>query len=433
MQSQFFQPEFSRSAGIAVRQSSASQSIASISDKQASTSEKFIGMVLLEGSHDFATWSINPRPIRVMVIAGGRSGEHEVSLSSARSIISASSTLPNFSFSVQVITHEGRWLSEKDSFRVLDAEGSYCDGHPPHPPIPLSHLTEQCDVVFPIIHGPFGEDGTLQGFLEIIDIPYVGCRVLASALCKEKAMAKQVLRTNDIPLVKHILVTRDSYKQNPTAALQHAFQLDGPWFVKPANLGSSIGVSKVTEESALPKAIEEALEYDRRVLVEEAVANVRELEVAVLGNHAPQTSSVGEVIYAAEFYDYKTKYSGDKTHFQIPADLPEIVAAKVEALALEVYQLLDCSGFARVDFFYDNITGAIYFNEINTFPKFARESMFARLWEARGVSYLQLIEKVVNLALENRSLKGFRMKGIEFDSCTENCCGTVGARALHIS
>lgn len=337
------------------------------------------------------------KPTRVLILAGGRSEEHEVSITSAKAVLKAAESNSNLQANAIVVTREGRWLSAPDSQKALT------DGTARHGGELTLHgatMTEQCDVVFPLIHGPFGEDGTLQGMLELAGLPYVGSGVLASALCMDKPMAKEVLRANNIPQVHYVAFNGKRYSEEAKAVHQEVRKLNAPWFVKPANLGSSVGISKVKTEDALGPAIQEALRYDRRVIVEEGVPEVRELEVAILGNDTPRASPVGEITYNAEFYDYNTKYTDGKAQLRIPADVPSAVAKKIQETAVQAFQLLDCAGFARVDFFYQAKSGQLFLNELNTIPGFTPFSMFPKLWEAGGISYGQLIEELVKLALE---------------------------------
>lgn len=337
------------------------------------------------------------KPTRVLILAGGRSEEHEVSITSARAVLKAAEASANLLASALVVTREGRWLSEPDSQKALTAGTARQGGE-----LTLHGATmaEQCDVVFPLIHGPFGEDGTLQGMLELAGVPYIGSGVLASSLCMDKPMSKEVLRANGIPQVRYVACNSLRYKQDAKGVHTEVQQLKAPWFVKPANLGSSVGISKVKTPEALGPAIEEALRYDRRIIIEEGVPNVRELEVAILGNDEPRASPVGEITYSAEFYDYNTKYTDGKAQLRIPADCPADVVKKIQDTAIRAFQLLDCAGFARVDFFYQAKTGNLFLNELNTIPGFTPFSMFPKLWEAGGIPYAQLIETLVNLALE---------------------------------
>lgn len=334
---------------------------------------------------------------RVLILAGGRSDEHDVSITSARSFLAAIKKAPHLEATVVVVTREGHWLSAGDSQKALTAGTASRGGELT---LQGAKIVSDYDVVFPLMHGPFGEDGTVQGMLELAGVPYVGCGVLASAVCMDKIMTKEVLRANDIPQVRYVSLTRQSYKTDPEAILSAARKLSAPWFVKPANLGSSVGVSKVEDPSQLDAAIRTALKFDRRANIEEGVPNVRELEIAILGNDNPKVSPVGEITYKADFYDYETKYTDGKAQLHIPTDAPEGVCKKIQELGIRAYQLLDCAGFARVDFFYQHKTGQVFLNELNTIPGFTPLSMFPKLWEAGGVPYGQLVERLIDLAQE---------------------------------
>ncbi|KAJ7451573.1 D-alanyl-alanine synthetase A [Mycena latifolia] len=320
---------------------------------------------------------------RVLILAGGRSGEHEVSLTSARSLLSAMQKSPH--------------LSAKAVVSAL------ADSTPRHGgELTLENAVQpgDYDIVFPLMHGPFGEDGTVQGMLELAGIPYVGSGVLASAVCMDKIMQKEVLRANDIPQVRYVALSRHAYNTDPENVLAAARDIHAPWFVKPANLGSSVGISKVKDVSGLDAAIKKALRYDRRVIIEEGVPEVRELEVALLGNENPKATPVGEITHNADFYDYATKYTDGKAQLHIPTDAPPEICKKIQELAIRAYQLLDCAGLARVDFFYQAHTGQVYLNELNTLPGFTAFSMYPKLWEAGGIPYDQLIEQLVELTQE---------------------------------
>ena len=336
---------------------------------------------------------------RVLVLAGGQSGEHEVSINSARSVLSA---LPTDRFDVTsvVISREGRWLPSPDSQRALEL-GSAPDGG--ELVLHQAHAAEGYDVVFPILHGPNGEDGTVQGMLKLAGIPCVGSGVLGSAVCMDKVMAKAVLASHGIPQVAYQLVTRAEFARAPEDAIARIGALGFPVFVKPANLGSSVGISKAKNVDELRAALHLAFELDRRVIVEAATAaKPREIEVGILGNDDPQASPVGELTFDSEFYDYETKYTAGKAAMHIPARIPDAVAMRARALAIEAFRALDCAGLARVDFFYLDSTGELFLNEVNTMPGFTKTSMYPELWRAAGVSYSALVSRLVELALERR-------------------------------
>ena len=333
---------------------------------------------------------------RLLILAGGRSEEHEVSIVSAKSVLQAISG-SDIEASVVVVTRQGRWLPMAESQRALTAGAAATGGELM---LPQVQDTANFDVVFPLIHGTCGEDGTVQGMLELARLPYIGGGVLASALCMDKAMSKEVLRAGGIPQVPSVLVTAHAWKTDQPGVLKKLRDTHGPWFVKPANQGSSVGITKVKSADELPAAIKSALGFDRRVIVEQGVEHVRELEVGILGNDDPRASSVGEITYDADFYDYTTKYTAGRAQLHIPAKVPENVIAQVRSLALKAYALLDCAGFARIDFFYQTQSGQLMLNEVNTIPGFTPMSMFPKLWEHAGIPYTELVKTLVDLALE---------------------------------
>lgn len=336
---------------------------------------------------------------RVLVLAGGQSDEHEVSISSASSLLRALEG-SDVNATALVIGRDGRWLSVADSQRAL-SEGKAPTGA--QLTLAGAQVTQQFDVVFPLIHGPHGEDGTLQGMLELAGVPYVGSGVLASALCMDKIASKAVLGAQGIPQVRSVGLTRAQYHKDPSAILREVSALPAPWFVKPANLGSSVGISRATSEEELKSGIELALRYDRRVIIEEGLTNAREVEVAILGNDDPQASVVGEITFDTEWYDYETKYTPGRAQLHIPAPLPPHVGDRLRELALTAFRVLDCAGFARVDFFYQAESDQLFLNEVNTIPGFTPTSMYTKLWEASGLTYAQLVQRLVELGLERHA------------------------------
>jgi D-alanine-D-alanine ligase len=352
--------------------------------------------------------------INVAVIFGGRSGEHEVSLNSARSVLAV---LDRSKYQVTEIgiTHEGVWLTGKDVLQAF-LSGNLSALQPAALlPIPgenwlytiqdgkiLTKLT-RLDVVFPVLHGTFGEDGTLQGLLELTDLAYVGAGVLGSSVGMDKALFKDVMRANNIPICESLLFSRTSLEQNLEGVLVKAETIAPyPLFVKPANLGSSVGITKCRNRSELGEGLLDAARYDRRILVEQGI-NAREIEVSVLGNENPQASIPGEIIPSDEFYSYTAKYIDDRSQLIIPAPLPPTVARQVQELAVQAYIAADCCGMARVDFLLDKDTLKVYLNEINTIPGFTQISMYPKLWEASGLPYPNLVDKLINLALERKA------------------------------
>ncbi|WP_412028299.1 D-alanine--D-alanine ligase family protein [Deinococcus yunweiensis] len=336
---------------------------------------------------------------RILLLAGGQSGEHEVSLMSARSVLAA---LPVDQFDVTpvVISKEGRWLPPTQTQHALESGVADSGGDLV---LHRAASAEGYDAVFPILHGPMGEDGTVQGLLTLAGIPFVGSGVLGSAVSMDKVMTKQVLASAGIAQVAWRLAVRRDWHDRPDTVRQSAQELGFPLFVKPANLGSSVGISKVHGSDELDNALTLAFSLDRRVILEAMTAHKpREVEVGILGNDAPIASPVGELRFSAEFYDYETKYTEGRATMHIPAPLPAEVAAQVREQALRAFRALDCAGLARVDFFYVEETGEVLLNEVNTMPGFTTTSMYPKLFEAAGLSYSDLVARLVELALERR-------------------------------
>jgi D-alanine-D-alanine ligase len=380
------------------------------------------------GGQGLGPGSDGRRKLRVGIVFGGRSGEHEVSLMSARSVVAA---LDPERYEVVGIgvTREGRWLLSGDPLgKLLQEAGTRLEPGPastgvalaPDPSraslVPLensgslSHAggaERRPDVIFPLIHGTHGEDGSLQGLFELAELPYVGPGVLASAVGMDKAVFKAVMQAHGVPVVPFRLIVVPPRAQRPALAggsqiaewFLRAGEIGYPLFVKPCNGGSSLGVTKVKQEALLARAIETAAEYDRRVLLEKAV-EARELECAVLGYDAPEASIVGEVIPGHEFYDYDDKYFDDKARLEIPASIEPGQAERVRELSVRAFKAIDGAGMARVDFFLERGTGEIYLNEINTIPGFTRISMYPKLWEASGLPFPRLLDRLILLALE---------------------------------
>ncbi|PYS09413.1 MAG: D-alanine--D-alanine ligase A [Acidobacteria bacterium] len=343
------------------------------------------------------------KKIRVGVIFGGRSGEHEVSLRSAESVLKA---IDRTKYEVVPIgiTHAGRWLASTKALAMLPAKDQiqkvFTDGEPiTLPAEPASQGI--VDVIFPILHGTYGEDGTIQGFLELANVPYVGAGVLGSAIGMDKDVMKRLLREAGLPIVDYWAVRkadRDSFLQ------AHITTLPYPVFVKPANLGSSVGITKVHAAEELPAALETASKYDRKIVVEQGVV-AREIEISVLGNDDPIASLPGEIIPSREFYDYQAKYIDGDSRLLIPAPLEGIQTNDAQRLAIAAFKVLECSGMARVDLFLERTTGKFYVNEINTLPGFTSISMYPKLWETSGIPYPQLIDRLITLAIERHAEK----------------------------
>jgi D-alanine-D-alanine ligase len=358
------------------------------------------------------------RKIRVGVILGGRSGEHEVSLVSARSVMDAIDK-EKYEIVPIGITKEGCWIASGDPIKALqagDAEASRPAallGDPSRRALMQLEETEQAieatrlaelDVVFPVLHGPYGEDGTVQGLLELAGLPYVGADVVGSVLGMDKAIFKDVMRAHNMPIVKHLVLKRKRWDADPHGVIDEIEEkFDYPVFTKPANLGSSVGISKCPDRTGLAIGLAEAARYDRKLIVEEAVSAAREIEVSVLGNDDPIASMPGEIIPSREFYSYEAKYVDDgeqASELIIPAPVSPEMTERIRDLALCVYRAIDCAGMARVDFLLSGETGELYVNEVNTIPGFTAISMYPKLWEASGISYPELIDRLIDLALE---------------------------------
>ncbi len=358
--------------------------------------------------------------LRVGVLFGGRSGEHEVSLASARNVMDA---LRKAGHTVvpMGITPQGHWLTTGDPLALLTGETTAAS---PTPVTLNGHHAEEedraawallpqtskeaplptIDLIFPVLHGPYGEDGTVQGLLEMANLPYVGSGVLASAVAMDKAIAKQLFAQVGLRQAPYTVVMRQAWQSGPDsilAKIEREFAY--PVFVKPANLGSSVGVSKAHDRSELSTALTLASRYDRKVLVEMAVPNAREIEVSVLGNDEPIVSVPGEIVPGREFYDYAAKYLDDSSQLLIPAPIDAVLTAEVQAMARLAYQTVDGAGLARVDFLLDDASQTVYLNEINTMPGFTRISMYPKLWEASGISYPDLVNRLLELALERHA------------------------------
>ncbi len=337
--------------------------------------------------------------LRVMVVFGGRSGEHEVSLASARAIIETLEKSDRYEIIPVGITKEGRWLASEDPMRELEAAGPD-DSVSGSLPANLDGV----DVVFPVLHGPYGEDGTIQGMLELAGVPYVGSGVLASAASMDKVTMKKIFAYHGLPQVGWLGLTRKEWVGNRKGWMRRVEKdLGYPCFVKPSNLGSSVGISKAGGPVELEEALDVAAELDRRLIVE-AAADAREIEVSVLGNEDPEVSVPGEILVDShEFYDYEAKYTEGESRVVAPADIPGGAAREIRNIADAAYRAVDAAGMARIDFFLERGTGCVLLNEINTIPGFTPTSVYARLWDASGLPYDQLLDRLVELALERHS------------------------------
>jgi len=340
----------------------------------------------------------------VALLFGGRSAEHEISIISARSIFK---NLDRRKYTVTsiYITRKGEWKivsSPEASARELKTGSAFSF-------LPWvgqgKRKSVEATVYFPVLHGPFGEDGTIQGLLEMADVPYVGASVLASALGMDKAIFKNILSQMGLPVVPYVIVYEEDWGQRPGQIEREILsKLNLPLFVKPSNLGSSVGISKVKNKKELAPALKLAFRYDRKILAEKAVSG-REIECSVLGNENPQASLPGEVIPYREFYDYADKYLEGKTQFRIPAELSPDLVERFQKLAVAAFKAIDACGMARVDFFLEKDTEQIYINEINTIPGFTEISMYPKLWEVSGIGFRELLDRLIELALERHRLK----------------------------
>lgn len=376
--------------------------------------------------------------MRVGLLFGGRSGEHEVSISSARAIANAISTGENrnkYELLPFYIQKDGRWLAGQASHKVLESgvpiltsadsvssqpqlggwedeevkNSSQLNNH--HDAkmldcIPASlPQVASVDVWFPILHGPNGEDGTVQGLLKLMQVPFVGSGVLGSALGMDKIAMKMAFAQAGLPQVKYVAVNRSQIWSNPCVFPKLCDRIEAtvgyPCFVKPANLGSSVGISKARSRAELETALDNAASYDRRIIVEAGVV-ARELECAVLGNDEPKASVVGEITYQSDFYDYETKYSAGMADIVIPAAVPEAIASQIQQMSLEAFAAVDAAGLARVDFFYTE-SGEVLINEINTIPGFTATSMYPMMWEKSGIPFPELVDRLIQLALERNA------------------------------
>ncbi|HET9305165.1 MAG TPA: D-alanine--D-alanine ligase family protein [Candidatus Sulfotelmatobacter sp.] len=385
--------------------------------------------------------------LRVGILFGGRSGEHEVSLLSAASVLNA---IDRDKYEVVPIgiTKDGRWLTAEHAENLLTGkltieprnlragdpeitqpaavlargEAAVVPPEPVHRQsglVPFQTDSAQLrrasdrainvDVIFPVLHGTFGEDGTIQGLLELADIPYVGAGVLGSAAGMDKDIMKSLFIAAGIPIVKHVTTLRSAWEKDPKKVERLVGKLQYPVFVKPANLGSSVGISKAHNRKELGPAIEEAAKFDRKIVIEQGVGGkkekAREIECSVLGNDDPIASIPGEIVPIKEFYDYNAKYLDEGSRLIIPAKLTKAQAKKVQELAVQAFKAVDCSGLARVDFLMDPKTSKIYLNEINTMPGFTAISMYPKLWAASGLAYSDLIDRLIQLGIERHEDK----------------------------
>ena len=376
------------------------------------------------------------KKLRIGVIFGGRSSEHDVSLTSAACVMKA---LDRTKYEVVPIgiTQKGQWLMGDSVLELLSSETRALSGENLVPvsflPMPrggnlvsieenaispekVGEIGEKIDVIFPVLHGTYGEDGAIQGLLELASIPYVGAGIMASAVAMDKAMAKAVFAAGGLPQLPYVVLLRSEWEKEPGIALELVEQIGYPCFVKPASLGSSVGITKVRKPVELQNALKEAAKYDRKFVIEQDAGNAREVECSVLGNDEPRASIPGEVVPSREFYDYLAKYHDGTSELHIPARVLPQTAEKIRLLATEAYKALDLAGMARVDFFVDKDTEEIYLNEINSIPGFTPISMYPKLWEASGIPYEELLDMLIDLALarhkdQSRNQTSFKPEG----------------------
>ncbi len=344
--------------------------------------------------------------LRVGLLFGGCSGEHEVSINSARAIARSLKVGENekkYEIIPVYIQKDGIWEGGETATAILTSETTPEPSKNPGQIWQFPSEVGEVDLWFPILHGPNGEDGTVQGLLQLMQVPFVGSGILGSSLGMDKIAMKMAFASSGLPQVKYKTVTRSQVWSNPCVFPKLCDDIEAeisyPCFVKPANLGSSVGITKVKSRSELETALDNAASYDSRIIVEAGVVT-REVECAVLGNENPKASVVGEIKFDSDFYDYETKYTPGKATLLIPSPLPEAITAQIQEMSLQAFAAVNARGLARIDFFYLEATNSILINEINTLPGFTATSMYPQLWEATGVSFSQLVHRLIQLALE---------------------------------
>ena len=343
---------------------------------------------------------------RVGVVYGGKSGEHEVSIASAASIFKHLDRTRFEPVAIR-IEKDGRWILGAPAPTAISAadvlqQNRSISLEPVEPTAAIAPGV--VDVIFPVLHGPYGEDGTVQGLLELVNVPYVGAGVLGSAVGMDKVVMKKLFAADGLPVAPYVALVRPEWTRDRAGLIARVErELGYPVFVKPANLGSSVGISKARSTQELIDAVAVALEYDRKVVIEAGVPNTREIECAVLGNDDPQASIPGEVVPSREFYDYEAKYLDDSSQILIPAPLTEAQTTDIRQLAIKAFRAVDGAGMSRVDFLMNGTTGALYLNEVNTIPGFTTISMYPKMWEASGLPYADLLERLITLAIERHT------------------------------
>ncbi len=359
--------------------------------------------------------------LRLAVIFGGRSAEHEVSLVSASSIIKALDR-KKYELILIGITHEGSWITETKATEMLNtgktntevialpvADPTFFDiimiKRPDENGYTEFFKQEKIDVIFPVLHGTYGEDGTIQGLFELMDVPYVGAGVLGSAVGMDKIVQKKLLKSAGIPIVDFLSYTINSNPVTKQGGIEEIeSKLDYPIFVKPANLGSSVGISKAGNRNELIIAIKEAYSFDRKIILEQGIKNAREIEISVLGNDLPRASVPGEVKPSGDFYDYQAKYEDNSSVLEIPANIPDDIKKRMQKYAVDSFKAIDCAGMARVDFLLSD-NNELFLSELNTIPGFTAISMYPKLWQASGLEFSDLLDELINLALERHKEK----------------------------
>jgi D-alanine-D-alanine ligase len=364
------------------------------------------------------TTSLHKR--KIAILFGGRSGEHEVSLMSARSVLSV---IDRSKYDVIEIgiTQSGEWLTGENVLAAFEQgktetlfpasllpdptrSGLIVKGNPGLNGNENNETILAVDVFFPVLHGTYGEDGTIQGLFEMADVAYVGASVIGSSVGMEKGVFKDVMIANKIPVVKSIVVLRSEIEKDIESIIKRAEKMSAyPLFIKPANLGSSVGITKCQSRADIAEGLMEAAQYDRRVLIEQGVFQPREIEISVLGNDHPEASEPGEIVPGADFYSYDAKYVLGTSELLIPAPLSEEQTLLIKTLAVDAFKAIDCCGMARVDFLLETQTGKIFLNEVNTIPGFTKISMYPKLWEASGLTYASLVDRLIDLAFERKA------------------------------
>jgi D-alanine-D-alanine ligase len=346
--------------------------------------------------------------LRVGLLFGGRSGEHEVSINSARAIAKALTTgnnLEKYDVIPFYIQKNGVWQNPEIARSLLETGQPLADEAINKDQLwQFPSQVAEIDIWFPILHGPNGEDGTIQGLLSLMQVPFVGSNVLGSCVGMDKIAMKMAFAQAGLPQVNYVAVERSQIWSNPCVSPKLCDDIEEkvgyPCFVKPANLGSSVGIAKVRDRKELEAALDSAASYDRRIIVEAGINRIREVECAVLGNDSPKASVIGEITYDSDFYDYETKYTDGRAQLHIPSQLPPEIVTQIQEMSLQAFRAIDAAGLSRIDFFYVETTGELFINEINTLPGFTAFSMYPQLWNASGIPFVELVDQLIQFALE---------------------------------